>query len=63
MSGGKREGAGRKPSPPELKKIPVGVKIPRWLVEWMRAQPGSQGVLIEEALKQQHKLKPPTGAK
>ncbi|MFZ2524436.1 MAG: hypothetical protein WAW87_03885 [Candidatus Ferrigenium altingense] len=59
MSGGERTGAGRKPSPPELKKIPVGVKLPCWMVEWMRAQPESQAVLIEEALKKRHKLKPP----
>ena len=62
MSGGARKGAGRKPAPPELKKIPVGVKLPRWLVEWMREQPESQAVLIEEALKKRHKLKPPEGA-
>jgi len=61
MSGGERKGVGRKPSPPELKKIPVGVKLPRWLVEWMRDQPESQAVLIEEALKKRHKLKPPEG--
>lgn len=61
MSGGARDGAGRKPAPPELKKIPVGVKLPRWLVEWMREQPESQAVLIEDALKRRHKLKPPNG--
>jgi len=61
MSGGERKGAGRKPAPPELKKIPVGVKLPSWLVEWMRAQPESQAVLIEEALKKRNKLKPPEG--
>lgn len=55
-------GAGRKPSPLELKKIPVGVKLPRWLVEWMRARPESQAVLIEDALKRRHKLKPPEWA-
>ena len=62
MSGGIRKGAGRKPAPLELKKIPVGVKLPRWLVEWMREQPESQAVLIEEALKKRHKLKSPEGA-
>ena len=61
MSGGERKGAGRKHSPPELKKIPVGVKLPRWLVEWMREQPESQAVLIEEALKKRHKLNRPKG--
>ena len=52
-------GAGRKPAPPELKKIPVGLKLPRWLMEWMRAQPESQAVLIEDAICKMYKLKPP----
>ena len=26
--------------------VPVGYKLPRWLVEWMREQPESQTVLI-----------------
>ena len=51
--------AGRKPSPPELKKIPVGVKLPRWIVEWMREQTISQAKLIEEALVKLHNLTPP----
>lgn len=62
VSGGERKGAGRKTSPPELKKIPVGIKLPRWLIEWMREQPESQAVLIEDALKRRHKLEPPEGA-
>lgn len=59
MRGGKREGAGRKSSPPELLKIPVSMKLPRWLVEWLRAQPESQAVLIEAALCNVHRIKPP----
>jgi hypothetical protein len=62
MIGGKREGAGRKPSPPELLKVPVSIKLPRWLIEWMDAQPESRAVLIENAMRKQHKLKPPEGA-
>lgn len=62
MTGGKREGAGRKPSPPLLKKEPISVKLPKWLIDWMREQPESRAVLIEEALKRRHKLKPPEGA-
>lgn len=62
MSGYNPKGAGRKASLPELKKIPVGLKLPRWLVEWLRAQNISQAVLIEDALKKRHKLKPPEGA-
>ena len=37
-------------------------KLPRWLVEWMRKQPESQAVMIEDALCKVHKLKPPEGA-
>lgn len=59
MSGGKRAGAGRPPLDPRMVKVPVGYKLPRWLVDWMRDQPESQAVLIEEALKKRHKLKPP----
>ena len=59
MTGGARKGSGRKPSPPELKKIQVGLKLPRWLVEWMRARPESQARLIEDALQSVHGLKPP----
>ena len=59
MIGGKREGSGRKPSPPELLKVPVSIKFPRWLIEWMDTQPESRAVLIEAALKRQHKIKPP----
>jgi len=62
MRGGKREGAGRPPIDPQLVKVPVGYKLPRWLVEWMRARPESQAMLIEESLKKRHKLKPPEGA-
>ena len=60
MSGGRREGAGRKPATPALKKMPVSLKLPRWLIEWMDSQPESRAVLIEEALCKRHKLKPPT---
>jgi hypothetical protein len=49
----------RKPSPPELKKEPVSIKLPRWLLNWMQTQPESRAVLIENALQKQHKIKPP----
>lgn len=59
MRGGERQGAGRKPAPPMLKKAPVSLKLPRWLIEWMDSQPESRAVLIEDALKRRHKLKSP----
>jgi len=32
------------------KKIPIGVKLPPWLNDWMNRQPESKAVLIETAL-------------
>lgn len=60
--GGKREGAGRKPSAPQLKKMPIAVALPRWLLDWMDTQAESRAVLIEEALRKRHKIKPPPEA-
>jgi hypothetical protein len=57
--GGKRQGAGRPPGDPELVKIPVGHKLPRWLVAWMRDQDQSQAVIIEQAICEKYNLKPP----
>ena len=59
MSGGKRKGAGRPHGDQRLVKIPVGYKLPRWLVEWIRAQGTPASQLIEDALTHRHKLKPP----
>jgi len=56
--GGRREGAGRRPIDPQMVKIPVGYKLQRWLVEWLREQP-NQAATIEDALIWRHKLKGP----
>lgn len=60
--GGKRKGAGRPPIDPRVVKIPVGYKLPRWLVEWIRQQDEPAALLVEEALCRRHGLKPPTRA-
>ena len=52
--GGKRLGAGRKPVPKELKKEPISIKLPRWLIDWMDTQEESRPKLIEEALRRQY---------
>ena len=44
--GGKRLGAGRKPVPKELKKEPISIKLPRWLIDWMDTQEESRPKLI-----------------
>ncbi len=45
--------------PPALLKIPISIKLPRWLVEWLDAQQESRAVLIEDALQKKHKIGPP----
>ena len=62
MTGGKREGAGRKPTAPNLKKMPIAVKLPQWLLDWIDTRDESRAVLIEDALKRRHKIKPPPEA-
>ena len=58
--GGKREGAGRKPAPPLLKKTARSIKLPEWMWQWMDEQDGTnRALLIEDALTRRHKLKPP----
>lgn len=60
MKGGAREGAGRKPAPPMIKKIPKSVRLPAWLWEWMDQQPDTnRALLIEDAICRQHGLAPP----
>jgi len=58
MMGGKRQGAGRPPAPYELKKRMVSIRLPEWLIKWMDDQPENRAVLIEDALKKVHGIKP-----
>jgi len=55
-----KRGRGRPKIDPQYLKIPVAYKIPRWLVEWMRAEDKPCSQLIEEAITEKHKLKPPS---
>ena len=57
--GGKRLGAGRKPVPAELKKMPISIKLPGWLIDWLDEQGDSRPNVIERALCQQHGIQPP----
>lgn len=49
--GGRRKGAGRKPTGGR-RKVPVTVRLPQHIVSWLREQDESQAVLIERALAQ-----------
>ena len=55
-------GLKHKPTAPHLKKMPIAVALPQWLLDWMDTQPESRAVLIEEALRKRHKIKPPPEA-
>jgi hypothetical protein len=57
--GGARLGAGRKPVEPALKKEPIYIKLPKWLLEWMDAQEESRPNLIEDAMRQHYDIRPP----
>ena len=57
--GGKRLGAGRKTVPAELKKMPISIKLPKWLIDWLDEQGDSRPNVIERALCQQHGIQPP----
>lgn len=45
--------------PATSNRIAISVRLPAWLVEWLRAQPESQAALIEAALVAKHRLTPP----
>jgi hypothetical protein len=57
-AGGARAGAGRPTINPLLRKSPATVKLPQWLLDWMREQDEAQSVLIEQAMIKTYKLKP-----
>jgi hypothetical protein len=50
---------GRPPAPPEVQRVNVPLRLPRWLVEWIDAQPGTRADIIEGALLKAHKLRHP----
>ncbi len=59
-SGGSREGAGRKPASPNLKKITKGIRLSSWVWDWLDKQEEPRGTMLEAALLEKHNLKPPT---
>ena len=46
MRGGSREGAGRKKKPDHLRRIPVTIRLPKWMVSQIKKK-GEIGYLIE----------------
>lgn len=50
---------GRRSLPPEIRKNPICLKLPQWLIDWMTVQDESRALLIEKALKDTYGLKNP----
>jgi hypothetical protein len=63
--GGARQNAGRpkgirKPiKSATLKRQTIGVRLPAWMVDWLKSHDRPAGRIIEEALIAMHKLKEP----
>jgi len=58
MSGEQNKG-GRPPAQPQLQRVNVPLRLPRWLVEWIDQQDGTRADVIEAALLKAHKLRQP----
>jgi hypothetical protein len=39
--------------------VPISIKLPKWLIDWMDEQEESRPKLIEEALLYMNRLEPP----
>jgi hypothetical protein len=50
---------GRPPAPPQLQRVNVPLRLPRWLVEWIDRQEGTRADVIKAALLKAHKLRAP----
>ena len=61
MSGGKREGSGRKEVSPLFKKEQAKARLSRWVLDQLdqRRADGSRGKLIEAAVVKVYNLKAP----
>lgn len=58
MKGGKRPGAGRKPTPDNLKKNRVTLRFSQYVIDWLKKH-GNQSKITEEALVEKYKIKKP----
>lgn len=59
IKGGKRDGAGRKPAHPLLKKEQMPLKLPRWLIDRLDEETESRAVIIEISLLEKYGWTPP----
>lgn len=54
-----KRGPGRPETPPHLKREQCNFRLAAWVRDWLVSQPDDAGPLIEAALIERHKLKPP----
>ena len=45
--------------PPHKERITITLRLPRWVKDWIEAQPQSQTNLIETAMRRFYKLREP----
>ena len=51
---------GRPRKPPHLVRVPVSIRVQRWVKDWLEATyPDQSGEAVEDALKRVHKIEPP----
>lgn len=58
MRGGKRAGAGRKKKPDHLRREPVTIRLPQWMILQLKKN-GEISYFVEELLAKQDILKVP----
>lgn len=45
--------------PAEMQRVTVPLRLPKWMRDWLDNQPHTRAELIEHALVQAYKIKPP----
>ena len=55
----KKNRVGAPSKPPELKKVPVNLRLPKWLVDLTKDKEECRAVMIEKALCQTYGFKRP----
>ena len=50
---------GRPKSSPEMKKMPINVKLPKWLLDKMALESDSRAVIIETSIRCLYDWQPP----
>lgn len=52
---------GRPPLPPQVRRVRFCLRLPGWLVDWLKAQDDPVGNVVERALVEYYRLRPEEG--